>query len=294
MLINWWTKLRTRSSAFYSLCLVLTLAPTLLWAQSSLPNETGSTAEWNPSNSCQIEAVLPQVASRVEEFVDNENRFTAKESIERERFDHNGKLRGKVRTKANYVIVVQRMKAGWFSVDEYRNEVQGVTSSPEYLEANIASTLSLIFHPSHLEEFDMACEGPSEWHGHRSWQIRFQQRLDRRATMSVLQVGRNYFTLLLRGFALVDSDSYQILHLETDLLKPIPTIRLAALHQSVDYEPITFAKNDATLWLPWEAAVMADFKGKRLLERHSYSDFRLFAVDTEQKIGKPSTKRGKQ
>jgi hypothetical protein len=276
-------------STHFLLLLVLQLVPTLLWAQSSL-NEEAGLPEWN-SDSCPIETVLPQVASRVEEFVDNENRFTAKEVIERERFDHNGKLRGKMRTRANYVIVVQRVKGGWFSVDEYRNEVQGATGPPEYLEANITSTLNLIFHPTHLHEFNMTCEGPSDWHGHRSWRIRFEQRLDRQATMSVLQFGSHYYTLLLKGLALVDSDNYQILHLETDLLKPIPTIKLVALHQSVEYEPVTFFKNDSTMYLPWEASVMADFRGKRLLERHSYSDFRLFAVDTEQKIGKPAAKR---
>jgi len=284
-------KRRMRSTHIHLLLLlILQLAPTLLRAQNSLPIGTAGAVEWN-SAPCPIETVLPQVASRVEEFVDNENRFTAKEVIDRERFDHNGNVRGKMRTRANYVIVVQRMKAGWFSVDEYRNEVHGIESSPEYLEANITSTLNLIFHPTHLEEFNMSCEGPSEWHGHRSWRIRFEQRLDRQATMSVLQVGSHYYTLLLKGLALIDSDNYQILHLETDLLKPVPAIKLVALHQSVEYQPVTFFKNDSTMYLPWQASVLADFKGKRLLERHSYSDFRLFAVDTEQKIGKPTMKR---
>ena len=286
-----WRERRMPPAFFcFLLLLVLQLFPTVLRAQNSFPTESASSLEWS-SAPCPIESVLPQVASHVEEFVDNENRFTAKEVIDRERFDHNGNVRGKMRTRANYVIVVQRMKAGWFSVDEYRNEVHGMESSPEYLEANITSTLNLIFHPAHLEEFNMSCEGPSEWHGHRSWRIRFEQRLDRQATMSVLQVGSHYYTLLLKGLALIDSDNYQILHLETDLLKPVPAIKLVALHQSVEYEPVTFFKNDSTMYLPWQASVLADFKGKRLLERHSYSDFRLFAVDTEQKIGKPTVKR---
>jgi hypothetical protein len=285
-----WRERRMPSAFFCFLLLFLPFVPTVLRAQNSFPTESASSLEWS-SAPCAIETVLPQVASRVEEFVDNENRFTAKEVIDRERFDHNGNVRGKMRTHANYVIVVQRMKAGWFSVDEYRNEVHGMESPPEYLEANITSTLSLIFHPTHLEEFNMSCEGPSEWHGHRSWRIRFEQRQDRQATMSVLQVGSHYYTLLLKGLALIDSENYQILHLETDLLKPVPAIKLVALHQSVEYQPVTFFKNDSTMYLPWQAFVLADFKGKRLLERHSYSDFRLFAVDTEQKIGKPTAKR---
>jgi hypothetical protein len=279
-----------RSLHYLLLLLMLLLTPTLLTAQNSLPSDTLSAAEWDPET-CPIHSVLPKVSSRVEEFVENENRFTAKEVIDRERFDHNGNVRGKMRTHANYVIVVQRSKTGWFSVDEYRNEVHGSESSPEYLEANITSTLSLIFHPAHMEEFEMSCEGPSEWHGHRTWRIHFEQRADRQATMSVLMVGSHYYTLLLKGLALVDGDTYQILHLETDLLKPVPAIKLVALHQSVDYEPITFFKNNSTMYLPLQASVLADFKGRRLLERHNYSDFRLFAVDTEQKIGKPTAKR---
>jgi hypothetical protein len=247
-----------RSMQYLPLLLMLLLAPTLLTAQNSLPSDTLGSAEWDPE-SCPIHSVLPKVSSRVEEFVENENRFTAKEVIDRERFDHNGNVRGKMRTHANYVIVVQRSKAGWFSVDEYRNEVHGSESSPEYLEANITSTLSLIFHPAHMEEFEMSCEGPSEWHGHRTWRIHFEQRADRQATMSVLMVGSHYYTLLLKGLALIDGDTYQILHLETDLLKPVPAIKLVALHQSVDYEPITFFKNNSTMYLPLQASVLADF-----------------------------------
>jgi len=261
--------------------------PALLWAQTQLPNDEDSSSASKSTNACRIETVLPRVSSHTKEFVENVNRFTATEVLDRERLDHRGKLQEKARSRAHYVATIQEMQTGFFGVDEYRNEVRGAGSVDGTIEANVAPALALIFHPSHTEEFDMTCEGPTDWNGRSTWRIHFQQRLDRPATMSTLEVGKDFFTILLKGFAWIDCDNYQILHLETDLLEPMPKIRLATLHQTVDYAPVTFSHSDTTLWLPRKADVTAEFKGKRLVERHTYSEFRLFWVDTGQKIGKP-------
>jgi hypothetical protein len=65
-------------------------------------------------------------------------------------------------------------------------------------------------------------------------------------------------------------------------------MQLGRLHQSVDYRSVTFATGKATLWLPQTAEVTADFRGKRLVERHTYGKFQIFSVNTEQKISQPA------
>jgi len=105
--------------------------------------------------------------------------------------------------------------------------------------------------------------------------------------MSALELGNTEYTLLLKGSAWIDRKNYQIVHMETDLLRPIPDIKLKMLHQSVDYGPVTFAGGAATLWLPQTAEVTADFRGKRLAERHIYSKFQIFSVNTQEKLKLP-------
>jgi hypothetical protein len=238
--------------------------------------------------SCSAEDVVPKVGKHVGEFVQNVNRYTATEVVRRERLNADGKVRDTSKSRANYVASIEEDKKGYFSVREYRSRSQEEPRGPEWIEANIAPSLVLIFHPTHSYEFAMTCEGPGDWNGHRAWQIHFAQRADRPATFAEMMVNRDSFALQLKGTAWVDCDSFQILHMETGLMQSMPMIRLDELSQSVDYGPVVFSNGSQSMWLPWTAKVTAEFKGKRLVARHTYSDFRLFMVDTGEKIGQPA------
>jgi hypothetical protein len=239
------------------------------------------------SSSCEIGTVLPHVTSHVREFVENVNRFTAREALERERLTRDGKIREQYRSHSNYVAAIEN-RDGFFVVEEYRNQTSGDVSVKGTISANIAPALELVFHPNHIDEYAMTCEGPLDWDGRQTWRIRFEQRLDRPATISSFVANHKVFTVLMKGSAWVDTHSFQLVHLEADLLSPISDIRLESLHQTVDYGPVTFAQRKTTLWLPTQADITADFQGKLLVERHKYSSFQLFSVDTGQKIAKPA------
>jgi hypothetical protein len=274
------------------------LAP-LLFVASSLPAQTvepdlqsdlvAPAPDLRLPEPCRIEEVLPQVTLHVTEFVENVNRFTAKEDLEHERLDRRGRPEERAHSKSDYVVSIERMGGGAFAVDEYRGHTEGARSFQGTIEANLSASLVLIFLPAHLEEFEMSCVGPEDWNGHSTWRVQFQQRRDRAATMSDLNVGNNHYSMLLKGSAWIDRENYQIVHLETDLLQAVPELRLAMLHQSVDFGSVTFAKRQTTFWLPQVAVITADFRGKRLVERHTYSKFQLFFIDTEQNIGKPAS-----
>jgi hypothetical protein len=281
-----------------SYCLLLVmLTPAACFAQNSLPlnleiglptqKAIDSDASTAISNSCQLDKILPHVTKHVREFVENVNRFTAREVLERERLDRGGKIKEQAHSRSNYVATIEEPKKGFFMVEEYRNETHGVQTFNGTITANVAPALELIFHPLHIGEYEMSCEGPVGWNGQSTWRIRFEQRMDRPATISSFIVNGTEFTMLIKGSAWVDSRSYQILHLEADLLSPVTQVRLEMLHQSVDYGPVTFGQRDTTLWLPMKADVTADFQGKLLVERHMYSDFQLFSVETGQKVKNP-------
>jgi hypothetical protein len=261
------------------------VSPASIFAQSRPPVEVEDLLP--PTRPCQVDELLPHIAAHVRELLHNVNRFTATEILERERLDNDGKIKEKAYSRSNYIAMIEETKPGLFSVQEMHAETQGQRSFYGTIQANVAPALVLIFHPSYSDEFNMTCAGEVDWHGHPTWEVRFEQRKDRPNTMTDFQVDNRQFTILLKGSAWIDSSNYQILHLETDLLEPIPDIRLASLHQSVDYGPVSFSRRHTTLWLPREADVAADFRGKHLVERHRYRDFQLFSVETGQKISEP-------
>lgn len=234
---------------------------------------------------CPLDLVLPRVTSHVEEFVGNVDRFTAQEVLVHKLFNRDGSLKGNAESRSYYIATIEKGRSGFFSVTEYRGDIQG-TRLDGAIRANVAAALALVFHPSYIEEFAITCAGPADWLGYNTWRVDFRQRMDR-PSMSALELGNNEYTLLLKGSAWIDRTSYQIVHMETDLLQPIPDIRLKMLHQSVDYAPVSFAGGAATLWLPQTAEVTADLQGKRLAERHTYSKFQIFSVNTQENLKLP-------
>jgi hypothetical protein len=77
--------------------------------------------------------------------------------------------------------------------------------------------------------------------------------------------------------------------LETDLVAPVPEIRLVADHTAIEYSAVHFRKRNVDMWLPQTAEVFYDLKGHRAHRRHSFSNYMLFSVDDQQHISAPKT-----
>jgi hypothetical protein len=88
----------------------------------------------------------------------------------------------------------------------------------------------------------------------------------------------------LRGRAWILAGSYQVARLETDLVQPIPKIRLRLDHQSVEYRPVKTSSKNLQLWLPSSTELYMDFQGRRFYRKHSFTDFRIFSVDSQYQI----------
>lgn len=237
--------------------------------------------------SCQLEDVLPKVAKHVKELVENMNEFTATEQLLRERMDLDGKHPEHEHSSSDYVVTIQNLGGGNYTVSEFRNDVHSDHHMVGGLSASGGPALALIFHPAHLEEFDMTCGSLVKLDGHTAWEVHFSQRKDRAAQISTFQDGHSQYAILLTGTAWIDSTKYQLLRMETSLLQPIPEAKLDVLYQSVDYAPVTFAARNTTLWLPHSVDVTAKFRGTRYHDQHTFADYKLFAVDTGQKISAP-------
>jgi hypothetical protein len=235
-------------------------------------------------SACSLDDVLPHVSANAREFVDNVNRIAATEILKLERRSGKGNLEDTLQIKANYVANIQLRDSRHFSVDEYRD---GLPKQSGFINAIGSTTLVLVFHPIHLNEFDITCEGLGTWHSTPAYLLNFQQRPDRPNTMSAFSTPTGSHSVSLKGTAWVDATTFQVLHLETDLLNPIPELFLDLEHQSLDYGPVAFAARHVRLWLPQSVDINVHLRGKQFNARHFYSNYQLFVIDTGQKIAKP-------
>ena len=265
--------------------------PTDATPASSSDIPTSSVAE--PSTpqpfvaSCSADEVIPHIAAHVQQFVESINRIAATELLQFERRNRKGKFEQDAKAKVSYVAVIQPTDNGFLSVEEYRNGGSGMTGFPGHISTTGSVALVLIFHPVHVHEFRMTCKGVTYWHNLAVYEIAFEQRSDVPNTMSEFRIGQVSYDILLKGTAFVDRDSYQILHLDTDLARPIPDI-LDLEHQSIDYGSVSFTAHNDQLWLPQFTTINVRFRNKEFFEQHTYNDYRLFSVDTGQKISKPA------
>ena len=232
---------------------------------------------------CSLEDVLPHVSAHAREFVDNVNRITATEILDLERRHQNGKLAGTFHEKVHYVGSIEVLDSG-FLVDEYRD---GYPVQDGFIKAVGSPSLVLIFHPIHLDEFEITCKGLGTWQGSPAYLLNFKQRPDRHRNMSTFTTPKGSYDVSLKGTAWVEAKTFQVVHLETDLLNPIPDLFLDFEHQSLDYGPVIFVERHVSLWLPQSVDISVHLGSKRFNARHHYSDYRLFVVDTGQKIAKP-------
>jgi hypothetical protein len=258
-------------------------------AKAIRAEETGANAiRAEETKACPVEGVVQGASKRLEEFVENVNRVTAIEVLEHERLDKHGKVLEREKHKFNYVAIVEQTAPGQLNVDEYRDGGLGANGGFPHDIATVGMpSLAMIFHPFHLGEFEMACEGTATWRGRNVWQVRFQQRKDRPARMSDFRIGGKLVPVLLKGMAWIDAANYQIVHLETDLVEAMPEVKLYIEHQALDYGPVNFGTPARALWLPQHTEIYLESSGRRFRHRHTYSDYRIFSVEVGQKIGSP-------
>jgi hypothetical protein len=236
---------------------------------------------------CPAEQLLKATGENVKEFVNSMEKFTASELVEHYTIDKSGERKGPDKRKFDYIAMVQRNPNGAFWIEEYRNGGMDQEDFPGHLATLGLPTIVLLFHPKYSGDFNFQCEGMVHDEGRAYWQVRFEQRKDRPPRIESYRVNDMTFPLYLRGRAWIDPGKAQVVWLESELAEPVPRIQLTEQEQRIEYTGVKFAATGQEIWLPQTAEVYADRRGKKYYRKHSFSDFRLFNVDTAQNLKTP-------
>ncbi len=260
------------------------LAPPPKWMP---PDVDESMPAVEPGVVCPLQKVQDEAAKRVHDFIDSVNKITATEKLDNELLDRLGFPSLRESRSFSYVVGIQEVRKGILDVEEYRNGSMDPEIFPQHIATIGLPSLVLVFHPDYKDDFAVSCEGLSRWGGGLAWQVHFRQKSDKPSRLRGYRLGGRLTPVALRGRAWIAADTYQVVRLETDIVSPLPEIRLKAEHISVDYGPIAFRKYNAKLWLPQTAELYFDFNGRRMHRRHQFSNYLLFAVDEKEKISDP-------
>jgi len=239
--------------------------------------------------SCSTTDALDRAFLRTKTQLANFEKFTATEHIEHQEIDRHG-APGKVKTREfSYIVFVVPYHGDSFYLEESRDADQKTTDSfPTPLATTGLNSLAIsLLQPSDRSNFRYRCEGITQLRGEAVWRIRFQE--ESTEALGVRRWKRNgmIYNVPFKGRLWISQSTYDVLRVETDLLAPMSKLQLTRDHLRVDYGPVKFDRGNQTLWLPWDAEMFMELRGKRYHHRHYLSDYRLFEVDTTNKISKP-------
>jgi tetratricopeptide (TPR) repeat protein len=238
---------------------------------------------------CSLDEVRQKTGDQIVEFVHDVDRFAATESLTHESINKYGIASAPEKRKFDYLVSIQEVRQGFLGVTEYRNGGAAQAEFPDGIVTSGLPALVLIFHPYYAPNYEMTCEGLTRWNGGLAWQVHFRQLPGKPNAIRNYQIGIHgpSYSVGLKGRAWISADTYQIVRMETDLLAPLPQIRLVAEHTAIEYGPIKFREGNVNLWLPQTAEIYFAWRGKQAHRRHSFSNYMLFAVDDKQRIAAP-------
>ena len=145
-------------------------------------------------------------------------------------------------------------------MDESRADKMELEGYLDKITSTGFAALALVFHLHMRDNFDIKCEGLGDWRGQASWIVYFKQRDDKPDRMHSYKVGRLVYPVKLKGRAWITADKFQIVRIESEMVRPMPEIKLLSEHQVVEYGTIRFDKKNMSLWLPKSAEIYFDFR----------------------------------
>jgi hypothetical protein len=236
---------------------------------------------------CDVAKVLQQAGAHVLELTTNLENFTAQEKIEYEKLNQIGFLEEHDSGVFDYVFAFERGAGGARVSREYRTPANGSQVFPASEQDTGQVALGLIFHPNMQSDYDMSCEGLDKWKGQYAWVIQFQQRRDKPRRTLLFRTHEGSYAAMLKGRAWISMGSGQVLRLETTLMKDIPEMDVQSSVVSVDYAPVEIQSRKLELWLPQRVEAYWKISSHRTILYHTFSNFKLFSVETEQNVQKP-------
>ncbi len=239
----------------------------------------------------QLDSILSAVGKTVAEFFRNFPNTSSLEQIHQEKLRRKQKVAATLDQKFRYLCFTPANAWGP-GFNEYRVDSSGAQVFPQGLQDGFMLTsgfasASLFFHPTYQSQSAFRYLGRQKVNGRDTYVIAFAQQPGKARFCGSFKIGDTDRTTFSQGLAWVDSESYEITRLRTDLLVPLSEVNLERETTEIDFWPVPFEVIGKQLSLPRHVTVTVDWNGRHLRNEHRYSEYKLFHVEATEKPGKP-------
>ncbi len=208
------------------------------------------------------------------------------EKVNQQKLTPGGKVELQRDSTYDYLVILTNV-GGELSLDESRLAVGEAAKADNknrpLLVTNGFATLFLIFHTYYAQSFQFAVGDIEMLNGHTYQKVSFQHIHGTRSPAALSLRGREY-PLELSGTAWIDPQTATIAKIETTVGSSMEDVGLKTLRSEIAYAPVPFRDSQTTYWFPAQATVEVETKRQHWRNTHTFSDYKKFAVSTEEKV----------
>jgi hypothetical protein len=246
------------------------------------------------ANGAEIDrrSLIERTGERVKRFWDELSSVACTESLLQEKLDEKNKVVLNNRAKFDYLITL-RFDGDGLLVDESRLPMgQPAKRAPQgsLLATQGFATLLLIFHPDFQRNYTFLEDGEGMVSGRRVMRVQFLPH-DGSPSPAILALKSKNYPIAWEGIATIDQETAMIMSIDAHWKNPAEEIGLRSLAANVHYAPAAFKGSDRGLWLPAMATVEVVTQHQHWRNTHRFADYRLFSVDSQEKIGGIKTEK---
>jgi phage terminase large subunit-like protein len=233
-----------------------------------------------------LAGILEKVGANISSFFRSFPNVTSDEKVEQQTFERDGSIGNSAGASYRYLALPEKGKPEG-SLKEYRTDTAGhpiITNLfPFHSMLTIGFTgLPILLNAPCQRESRFRYLGREKWRGRETEVVAFAQEPEKAQPAERAQKENRTVPIFMQGIAWIDSASSQLIALRTDLLQPVAEIGLEQETTLITFEPVDFKQLSAPLLLPREVVVTATWSGESFRNIHTYSNYRLFSVATEE------------
>jgi hypothetical protein len=243
----------------------------------------------------QLESLLKKVGERVKTFFDNFSNTASKEQVRMQRMGNNDREEDSAKQDFNYLILPHTVGTTT-AFEEIRTDGKGRSINPTVMRGFILTKgyagMNIVLHPDHQfgSHFYYLGKQTSDPY---AYVIAFAQRPEARDYLSYYSGSgsKDATPVLLKGIAWVNPQSFQISRLRTDLLTSYVQAGLMEQITDIRFSEVGSTASQLPMSLPQEVTVSCVIGGISYRNRHRYLDYKVFSVESYDKINEPVIKK---